>query len=220
MRKSIYIILLFWLGVWWADVVVAGGYVMFPCVTSDSTAGTAEGKATAHPVLAQGVLLIAGKNLLDPHFTRTVILLTDYGDEGTAGLVLNRRTTLAAGQALPQLEGLVANLDTIHIGGPIAVNHIRLLVKGDTVPEGARQVIDDIFMINTIEALRLLGPEHLHKDDVRLYMGYAGWAPGQLETELLRGDWFIWPASSEVIFSKHPENIWHELIYLATAKWI
>lgn len=194
---------------------------MYSCATSDTTtAGTAEGKPAAHPVLAQGVLLIAGKNLLEPNFARTVILLTEYGDEGAAGLVLNRRTTLAASQALPQLEGLVANLDTIHIGGPIAVNHIRLLVKGATIPEGARQVIDDIFMINTIEALRQLGSEHMHKDDVRLYMGYAGWAPGQLETELLQGDWYIWAASSEVIFSKHPESIWNELIYLATAKWI
>lgn len=221
MRKSICVILILWLGTWWADVVSAGGYVVFPCASAETTAaGTAQGTAPAHPVLAQGVLLVAGKNLLDPNFARTVILLTEYGDGGAAGLVLNRRTPLSASQVLPQLEGLLAKLDTIHIGGPVAVNHIRLLVKSDMVPEGARQLVDNIFMIDSVEALRQLGPEQMHKDNIRLYMGYAGWASGQLESELLRGDWFIWPASSEVIFSKNQDSIWHELIYLATAKWI
>ena len=221
MRKSICVILILWLGTWWADVVSAGGYVLVPCASlNTTTAGTAQGTAPAHPVLTQGVLLIAGKNLLDPNFARTVILLTEYGDGGAVGLVLNRRIPLSASQVMPQLEELLANLDTIHIGGPVAVNHLRLLVKSDIVPGGARQVVDNIFMIDSVEALRQLGPEHRHKDDIRLYMGYAGWASGQLETELLRGDWFIWPASSEVIFSKNQDSIWHELIYLATAKWI
>ena len=194
---------------------------MYPCATLAMTAaGTVEGNPPAHPVLAQGVLLIAGKNLLDPTFARTVILLTDYGEGGAAGLVLNRRTTLSASQILPQLGGFLANLDTIHIGGPVAVNHIRMLVKSDIAPEGARQLVGNIFIIDTVEALTQLGPGHMHKDDVRLYMGYSGWAAGQLETELLRGDWFIWPASSAIIFSQNPESIWHELIYLATAKWI
>jgi putative transcriptional regulator len=219
MRKSSYIILILWLGVWWADCVSARGYFMFPCATSDTTAGTAEGETSAHPVLAQGVLLVAGKNLLDPNFARTVILITEYGDEGTTGLVLNKRTTLAASHALPQLDGLAAGPDRIHIGGPIAVNHIHMLVKGDNVPGGATNIVDNIFMIDTMEVLRELGPEHMHQDNARLYLGYTGWAPGQLETELLHGDWFIWKASSEVIFSKHPESIWYELIYLVTAKW-
>ena len=221
MCKSICIILVLWLGSWWAHVVTAGSYTPFPCAASDATiAVAAEKKPAAHPVLAQGVLLIAGKNLLDPNFARTVILLTEFGDGGAAGLVLNRRTTLSASQALPQLGGIGADLDTIHIGGPVAMNHIHLLVNGDNIPGVGRPVVDNIFMIDTVEALRRLEPERMHKDDIRLFVGYAGWAPGQLETELLRGDWFIWPATSEVIFNKHPENVWHELIYLATAKWI
>ena len=220
MHKSTCIALICWLMVWWVDVLAAGGPVMVPCVTLVPAVAAAEGKAPVHPILAQGILLIAAKNLLDPHFARTVILLTDYDDNGAAGLVLNRRTNLTASQVLPQFKELVTGLDTIHIGGPIAVNHIRLLIMGDTVPEGARRIIDNIFMINTVEDLKQLGSEHLHKDDTRLYMGYAGWGPGQLEMELLRGDWYTWPASSELIFSNHPENIWNELVYLATATWI
>jgi putative transcriptional regulator len=202
MHKSTYLILIFCLGTW-------------------CTAGKADViKAQGHPLLAQGVLLIAGKNMADPLFTRTVILLTEYGSDGAAGLVLNRPTTLAASQVLPQIKGLVANPDTIHVGGPVAVDHIRLLVKGDDVPQGAQQIVDHIFMINTMETLRQLESYHIYKDNIRLYMGYAGWAPGQLETELLEGDWYIWPVSSEVIFSKHPENVWQELINLAMANWI
>lgn len=221
MRKSVCIIMALWLGSWWADVVTGGSYILFPCAVSDATvSAAAEGKPPAHPVLKQGVLLIAGENLLDPIFARTVILLTEYGDEGVAGLVLNRRITTSAIQALPQLGEYGADPDTIHIGGPVAVNYIRLLVKGDNIPGVGRPIVDNIFMIDTVGALRQLESERVRKGDIRMFLGYAGWAPGQLETELLHGDWFIWPATSEVIFNKHPENVWHELIYLATAKWI
>lgn len=176
--------------------------------------------APARPSLAQGVLLIAGKNLLDPFFEQTVVLITEYGDGGSAGLVLNRRVKSLPAHALPQLGDLAGHLDAMYLGGPVATNHLRLLVKSDTPPAGARMIVDNVFLIDTREALQQLDPGHMRADNMRLFMGFAGWAPGQLETELLRGDWHIWPASSKIIFSMTPENIWYALIYLATAKWI
>ena len=193
---------------------------MFPVARSEMAGpGMALENTPGHPALAQGILLIAGKNLVDPIFARTVVLITEHDANGTTGLVLNRRTNISPGHALPQLGEFAAHLDPIHLGGPVAANHIRLLVKSDHVPQGAKLVVDHIFLVDSMETLRQLDPESNNQDNIRVYMGFAGWAPGQLETELVRGDWHTWPAGNAIIFSKTPENIWYELIYLATAKW-
>ena len=215
MKNSVIAASFLWLCLWCTGYTQAESGAPLPAGTPETPPVTAPG----HPALAQGVLLIAGKNLLDPNFSQSVVLITEYGEHGTNGLVLNRRTTVAASRLLPQLENLAARLDAIHIGGPVAVNHVNLLVKSGQVPEGASTVVDNIFVVNSMEALKQLELENKVEGKIRAYMGFAGWAPGQLETELLRGDWHIWPASSTIIFSETPENIWYELIYLATAKW-
>jgi len=213
MKKSILIFTLLWLGLWFTDILQVGISALFP-------AAGAEPEATpGHPALAQGVILIAGKNLVDPNFSRSVILITEYDADGTAGLILNKRTKLSATHLLPQLGSLAAQLDDIHVGGPVALDHIHLLVQSASVPQGAKPVVDDIFIVDSMETLKQLELGNSHEGSIRVFMGFAGWAPGQLETELLRGDWYIWPATSTIIFSKFPENIWYELIYLATAKW-
>jgi Putative transcriptional regulator len=178
-----------------------------------------QGSEVAHPKLATGVLLIAGKNLNDRNFERTVILITGYDAGGTTGLVLNRRTKIPVRQALPDIEEITALLDDLYIGGPVATNHIRLLVKADQIPHGARQMVDDVYLIDTMESFKRLDLKGMDNHSVRLYMGFAGWAPGQLETEMLRGDWHTLPATSRAVFNATPENLWYELIYLAMAIW-
>ncbi|MGH8120921.1 MAG: YqgE/AlgH family protein, partial [Gammaproteobacteria bacterium] len=217
---SLLVISLLWLGLWRMDLAPAQGGVLLPAANPDAMdTGTPPATAPSHTPLAKGVLLIAGKDLADPNFSRAVVLITEYSDQGTTGLVLNKRTSVSASRLLPQLENLSAHLDAIHIGGPVAVNHINLLVKSGNAPQGAQLVVDNIFVVNSMTTLKQLEEENKNGDNIRVYMGFAGWAPGQLETELLRGDWHIWPASSAIIFSETPENIWYELIYLATAKW-
>ena len=220
MNKTVIVLAFLWPSLWCADSLQGGDYSMLPAASPEMTGpGVAPEKAPGHTVLAEGVLLIAGKNLLDPNFARAVILITEYDAQGTTGLVLNRPTKIPVSHALPQLKELAEHPETIHSGGPVAANLIHLLVKSDLVPQGAKQLVDNIFMVDSMETLRQLELEGNNKNEIRVYMGFSGWAPGQLETELLHGDWYIWPASSTVIFSKNPENIWYELIYLATAKW-
>ena len=174
-------------------------------------------RAPAHPTLAQGVLLVAGKELADPNFSRSVVLITDYGAQGTMGVVLNRRATLTA--PLPQFKPLELHPDAIHFGGPVGLNRIMLLVRSDAALPGARRILEQVFMVDNYEALSQMQPQHRDVHNFRIYAGFAGWAPGQLEAELLRGDWHILPATSAIIFSDTPDEIWNELIYLATAKW-
>ena len=173
-----------------------------------------------NPKLAKGVILIAGRDLNDPNFNKTVILITDFNESGTAGLVLNRRTKIPLAEVLPEIGELNKFLEYLYIGGPVATNSIRLLVQSDPIPDGVKHVFDNVYLIETTELFNQLILGDRNNQSMKLYAGYAGWAPGQLESELIRGDWYIWHASAEIIFDKIPEEIWDELIQLVTAKWV
>ena len=114
MVKSVLLISMLWFGTWSKEYISAGTWSMFPVARSE-TAGAvmAQESTSAHPALAQGVLLIAGKNLVDPVFERTVVLITEYNANGTIGLVLNRRTNIPPGNALPQLGDLAADRKSV-----------------------------------------------------------------------------------------------------------
>lgn len=172
------------------------------------------------PALAKGVLLIAGKELRDPNFEKTVVLITEFNDKGAAGLVINRRTKIPVSEALPELKQLIPILEHLYIGGPVAVNSIHLLVRSESSLANAIAVIDDIYLINTLDQFRQLVLDDIQPGDLKLFSGLAGWAPGQLESELIRGDWYLWHTDSETVFNSDPEYIWHDLIRIASAKWV
>lgn len=172
------------------------------------------------PGLAEGVLLIADKKLVDPNFEKTVVLITGYDSRGTSGLVINRRTKIPAAEVLPELKKIIPELTHLYLGGPVAVNSINILIKSETVLATAKQVTNSIYLISTLAQFNQLEPENIELENVRLFTGLAGWAPGQLETELIRGDWYLWYADAESVFNPAPENIWHELIQTVSAKWV
>jgi putative transcriptional regulator len=178
------------------------------------------GYPTLNPSLAEGVLLIAGKKLNDPNFEKTVILITEYDSNGTTGLVINRRTKIPVAEVLPKLHKLIPLLDHIYVGGPVATNSINILIRSNTSLATAKQVTDNIYLVNTFEQFHQLRLGDIEPENLRLFSGLAGWAPGQLESELIRGDWYIWHVSTETVFNPVPENIWYELIQIVSAKWV
>ena len=173
-----------------------------------------------NPALNKGVLLVAGKNLYDPNFEKTIILVTEYTEDGTVGLVLNRPTEITVAEALPKLSEYMPYLDYLYFGGPIATTSISLLLKSETRLPGTNQVITNIYHINTLDLFNVLLINKIDKRYIRIYAGFAGWAPGQLESELIRGDWYIWHADLNLIFNSEPEILWNELIRMVTAKWV
>ena len=172
------------------------------------------------PGLGKGVLLIAGKGLRDPNFEKTVVLITEFDAKWTVGLVINRRTKIPVSEALPELQQMVPILDHLYIGGPVAMNSINLLIRTGHPLSDAIHVTDDIYLINTLDQFKQLVPDDIETGNLRLFSGLAGWAPGQLESELIRGDWHLWHTSTEVVFDSVPENVWHDLIRLVSAKWV
>lgn len=144
-----------------------------------------------------GSLLVASPTLLDPNFTRTVILVIHHGDAGAVGVVLNRPTTLAA-ERLPQGWTI---LGPVFGGGPVEPEVAIGLSDGDGGAAGWEPVGDGLWLAD-LEAAPAAGPR------IRVFAGYAGWSEGQLESEIARGDWVIVPARREDVFTTNPAGLW------------
>jgi putative transcriptional regulator len=170
--------------------------------------------------LSRGKFLVASKELRDPNFFETVVLLLEYDRNGAMGLVINRPSTLKLSKVLPDIEGLQKRSDTIYLGGPVAKNQLMLLIRTTSPPEGSRLVFRDIYLSSSQEIIEKMVDNPDTPERFRVYAGYAGWAPGQLDHEVSRGGWHILQADEESVFDKTPSEIWPELIRRSSALWV
>jgi putative transcriptional regulator len=174
----------------------------------------------ANTGLAKGRFLVAGRNLRDANFAETVVLLVDYHTRGAMGLIINQPTEVRLTQVLPDMVGLQQRPDTVYIGGPVDRRRIVLLIRSSSALEDAQQVLDDIYISSSRTLFERLVDKAAVGEQFRVYAGYAGWAPGQLEREVSRGDWHILPADAETVFNKAPAEIWPELIRKGSIRWL
>ena len=170
--------------------------------------------------LARGVFLIAKKSMTDPNFAKTVLLITQYEETGTVGLVLNRPLDKPAVDILPQLQDLELDSYNLYLGGPVRLNSLRLLVHAETDLGDYYHVIDGVFQIDDLRGVRQLLGQQKGQFRIRLYAGYAGWFPGQLERELMRGDWHLSRADSALIFTDDTASLWERLIEQMDMQWV
>lgn len=156
-----------------------------------------------------GVLLIAPPMLRDRNFWRSVVLLCEHGPDGSFGLILNRPLTLALSDVLSDLEGE----NMISLGGPVQQNTLHFLHRyGDRVSE-AIPIIDGVHWGGDFDAIKtLVQSDAPSPQDLRFFLGYAGWSPGQLEEEIEAGGWFIAYADDVYIFAEKPENLWRTVL--------
>ena len=168
--------------------------------------------------LAKGVFLIASERLRDPNFAQSVVLLLEYDATGALGLIINRPSGVALASALPDVEGLGARTDTLYLGGPVGRNQLFLLVRSASRPEDAEPVVGDVYSSVSLATLRSL----LSDDgaEFHAHAGYSGWGPGQLDGEVLRGDWYVTPADALTIFEQSSEEIWPTLMEKNSGLWV
>src|SRR5262249_17248885 len=145
----------------------------------------------------RGQLLIAGPGLLDPNFWRTVVLVGDHSEEGALGVVLNRSSATPVEEALPELAELADGLGPVHVGGPVQPSGVVVLAAF-VAPDAAESlVVDSIgFLPSEVEPAAI---GELRR--ARVYVGYAGWGPGQLDDELEEGSWILEPALADDVFT-------------------
>jgi len=171
-------------------------------------------------VLTKGKFLVASQSIKDPRFSETVILLVDYGLHGAMGLIINRPTRVRLSTVLPEKEALKQRPDILYYGGPVNRNQIFLLIRSASQPKGSVHVFRDIYVSSSQRVLEWMIDNPEAGIRFHAYAGYAGWAPGQLEREVMRGGWYIMQGDANIIFDKKPSEIWPELINRRSGQWV
>jgi putative transcriptional regulator len=166
--------------------------------------------------MADTVKYLKGKLLLDSgvlsgsFFHHTVVLICEHNAEGAFGLVLNR----AAGNKVGEV--LVANLPDrlreapLFLGGPVQPTALSFLHADGFLPEA--NVFPNLNLGHSLDDLLEIGESFSPQKQIKLFAGYAGWSPGQLETEMKRKAWLTFPASLELVFETPPEELWHKIL--------
>ncbi|MBI5386492.1 MAG: YqgE/AlgH family protein [Verrucomicrobia bacterium] len=163
-----------------------------------------------HKKSLQGQLLLDNGKLGGSFFHRTVLLICQHDAEGAFGLVLNRNTGSKVGDAL------VADLpDTLKgqplfLGGPVQPQALSYLHSEDFLP-GAN-VMANLSVGHSLDELQDLSDSFSTTAKVRVFAGYAGWSPGQLDDEMKRDTWLTHPASLDLVFSPEPEKLWQFIL--------
>jgi putative transcriptional regulator len=140
--------------------------------------------------------------------------------EGAMGLVINRPSQVKLAELFPDIKELKQRKDTVYLGGPVAVNRMLMLIGSAKTPQGSIPVTQDVYLSSSMEELERLIKNAAKNERFRIFAGYSGWAPSQLDFERTRGDWHVLKADAETIFAQNPSEIWQELIRRATVKWV
>jgi len=164
--------------------------------------------ALAEEELGKGRFLVATDVVKGGPFEESVILLLNYDASGAAGLVVNRPTEALPAQALPEFSGLDRYAGSLYWGGPVELFTLRALMRSDLPPDNALPILDKVYLVPLEENL-LAGAAS--KDKLRFFVGYSGWAPGQLEQEVAIGSWHIVAASAALVFTDDPGGVWRRL---------
>lgn len=153
----------------------------------------------------RGQLLIAGPQLLDPNFRRAVILVGEHGDQGAMGVILNRPSPITVGDAIPPLRDLTDDAAFVYVGGPVQEDAVIVLAEFADPDRAASIVFADVgFVPGEIDDPDDLGV----LPRARVYAGYAGWGPRQLEGELAESTWIVAPARADDVFTDEPDALW------------
>ena len=156
----------------------------------------------------KGQLLVAGPGLVDPNFRRTVVLVGEHGDEGAMGVVLNRPSEATVAEALPELGVLVDGPEVVHVGGPVQPSAIVVLAEFEEPDRAASLVIGSVGFLPAEVDPDELG--ELHR--ARVFAGYAGWGPQQLDAELDEGSWIVEPALPDDVFAGASVDLWSQVL--------
>jgi len=156
----------------------------------------------------RGCLLIAGGQLLDPNFRRSVVLMAEHGDEGALGLILNRPSGVPVEEVASPLAGFVEPGTSIFLGGPVQRDAVLVLADYADSAAPDRPILGSVAFAEPDPNPLLLAEIRR----ARVFSGYAGWGPGQLEAELEESAWIIEPARTEDVFTLEPDRLWASVL--------
>jgi putative transcriptional regulator len=155
-----------------------------------------------------GRLLVATPLLLDPNFEFTVMLLLEHGEDGALGVVLNRPSELAVADALPDWAEACPEPAVVFAGGPVERDALIALGRSSTPTGGSLVLGLHSVDLDAQPALVRAGGV----GDTRIFAGYAGWSPGQLDDELVDRAWWVVDAEVDDVFTTEPDGLWARVL--------
>jgi putative transcriptional regulator len=160
----------------------------------------------------RGKLLVSTPALVDPNFDRTVVLVLEHEVEGGAlGIVLNRPSATPIVEAVPDWAALATAPAVVYVGGPVGLGTLIALARtnGSEPPPGTERVTDGLVAVDLS-----LDPEPLAPmlSGLRVWTGYAGWSPGQLEEEIAQEAWWVFDARGDDVTAAAPSELWRSVL--------
>lgn len=154
----------------------------------------------------KGRILASEPYLPDPNFERTIILLTEYNEEGSVGFVLNKPSETLVSEIVDTIKNIEAR---VYIGGPVQQDTLHFIHRIDSIAD-AIEIVDGIFWGGNFEQLLLMIENHqIDPFDIKFFLGYSGWSPGQLDEELKADSWIVSDkVTQDLIFETPPEMMW------------
>lgn len=158
-----------------------------------------------------GQLLVSIPDLGDENFDQSVVLVIEHDEQGALGLVLNHPSATPVVEHLPTLEPLLASPAVFFLGGPVAVGGLLALGRRrlDRPATHATEVAGPVVLV---EPQALVDDEVDGLDVVRMFTGYSGWAPGQLDAELASGAWHLLGPMPDDVFTSDPDHLWRSVM--------
>ncbi len=157
----------------------------------------------------RGQLLIATPTLADPNFFRSVVLIAEHSEEGAMGLVLNRPLEVLVADAVEPLRPLVEADAAVYQGGPVEPQAVLALAEFADPIDAASVAFNEIGFVSSDPDVETLQSAVRR---ARVFAGYAGWSPGQLEEELGEEAWLVEPAQPTDVFTDDAEALWSSVL--------
>ena len=158
----------------------------------------------------KGQLLLDSGQLGGSFFQRTVVLICQHNAEGAFGLVLNRALGKTVGEMFVADLPEMLKEAPLFLGGPVQPAALSFLHSDTFLPDG--EVLPNLALGHSLDELMDVGESFSPTKKVRMFAGYAGWSPGQLEEEMKRKSWLTFPASLELVFETPPEQLWTKIL--------
>ncbi len=158
----------------------------------------------------KGQLLLDSGQLRGSFFQRTVVLICQHDAEGAFGLVLNRPSGSRAGDIITGELPEALSDQPVFVGGPVQPSALSYLHSSDFLPDA--NVLPNLNVGHSLEDLVQLGETMSLEARIRMFAGYSGWSPGQLEDEIRRDAWLVHPATLDLVFDSSIEMLWQKVL--------
>jgi putative transcriptional regulator len=164
----------------------------------------------SEPGALAGRLLVATPLLNDPNFARTAIFVAEHTPDGALGVVLNRPSQTDVAEVLPLWQDAVSSPAVVFVGGPVSPEGALALGRvGGQPPDGFQSVVDGFGVVDLDGDPALLAPLLA---GLRVFAGYSGWGPGQLDSEVEEGAWYVLTGAPDDVFCSRPDVLWRDIL--------